>query len=176
VLSGGEPAARRRDLRARTEAKLEGLAARIMLSTYPGGEAIIAAPAAGRLSGAILEDEAALKLPSEPVRFEAEAGDLSLAQASLKDEATFVLKIESPAGEILRDALYADGFKAALEEAVAALSDPLIAQPLTERCIAFLDRPVSFWRAAEGASESARSCDPRTAEQRVRDARAAPER
>lgn len=82
------------------------------------------------------------------------------------------LRISTPEGLMLEDAIYADGFDAALTMAMAALADPALASPLPERCRDVAGEADAFWLEPD-VSPALLACDPRTLEQRYRDARAA---
>lgn len=86
--------------------------------------------------------------------------------AALAKGDSLSLRLKAANGEtMLQDALYADGYAAALEQASAALSDTGIATPIVERCAPFTDKDDAFWRVANVAPASL-VCDPRLAEQR----------
>jgi hypothetical protein len=78
---------------------------------------------------------------------------------------TLTLTVSAPDGLILRDAIYTMGYAAALKEASAALKDPLLAQPLTQRCAAYVGKSAADWNSLE-ASPASRTCDPRSPAQR----------
>ncbi len=86
--------------------------------------------------------------------------------AALAAGESLSLRLKAADGEtMLLDALYADGYAAALEQAGAALKDPGLAQPIVERCKPLMSKDDAFWRVANVAPASL-VCDPRLAEQR----------
>lgn len=144
------------------------------------GEAapVLVLHATGTEADALLEDRDMLKLPSAPWLYDVTL-DLKKAPgvadallSAIEREEPLVFRIASPAGVILQDAIYTDGLGEALSAARAALADPAITQPLTERCLPFIgpDPATPFETVFAGASPAARTCDSRTPEQRARDA------
>lgn len=86
--------------------------------------------------------------------------------AALAAGESLSLRLKAADGEtMLQDALYADGYAAALEQAGAALKDPGLEQPIVERCAPLAGRDDAFWSAANVVPASL-VCDPRLAEQR----------
>jgi hypothetical protein len=70
------------------------------------------------------------------------------------------LKITAPDGRaILEDTLVTEGYDEALAWGVRAMADPALAQPIPQRCAAYLDRPAEFWASAD-APAAARTCNP----------------
>lgn len=96
------------------------------------------------------------------------AGLAGLMKAIAAGE-TLTLTISAPDGVMLRDAIYTTGYAAALEEATAALKDPRLSKPLTERCAGYVANGAVVWREA-GATPASRTCDPRTPQQKQADA------
>lgn len=95
----------------------------------------------------------------------------ALLQALMAGE-TLSLKLYAPdGGLLLNDAFYTVGYDSALKEATAALADPEIKRTIEERCARFATQKDEFWKIAD-VTAALRVCDPRTAEQRQRDASA----
>jgi hypothetical protein len=89
--------------------------------------------------------------------------------AAIEAGETLGLKITAPDGGVmLSDAIYTDGYAEALREATAALADPELAKPISERCQRFAKERQEFWKIAD-VTAALRVCDPRTPEQRQRD-------
>lgn len=87
---------------------------------------------------------------------------------------TLTMRIQTPAGLVLEDAIYAAGYADAISRGLAALDDPAIAEPLTTRCAALASEPDAFWIAPD-VSPARLGCDPRPPEKRHADERAARE-
>ena len=87
-----------------------------------------------------------------------------LLDAIAKGE-TLSVRLVSKGETVMVDALYTDGFGAALEQAGAAVSDPEIARSVVDRCTRFADKPDEFWKLAD-VTPALLVCDPRLAEQR----------
>lgn len=86
--------------------------------------------------------------------------------AALTAGESLSLRLKAADGEtLLQDALYADGYAAALEQVGAALKDPGLAQPIVARCAPLMGKDDAFWRVANVVPASL-VCDPRLAEQR----------
>jgi len=134
---------------------------------------VLSVQAIGSDAGALLEDREMVALPSTPWLFDLTldlakspgAADALLGAIGRGDPLAF--RILTPTGAILRDSVYTDGLEAALTAAQAALDDPAIAQPLTERCLPYVSEPMSFWSETPDVSPAAQTCDSRTPEQRA---------
>lgn len=86
--------------------------------------------------------------------------------AALAKGESLSLRLKDASGEMmLQDALYADGYAAALEQADAALKDAGIAQPIVKRCAPLMGKPDTFWKVANVVPASL-VCDPRLADKR----------
>lgn len=76
------------------------------------------------------------------------------------------MKITRLGGDLLlEDGIYVDGYAEALKQATAALADPLLNQPFTQRCVGLTGKSDEFWLKPEIAPVLF-SCDPRTLQQR----------
>lgn len=84
---------------------------------------------------------------------------------AIKKGETLSVRLVSKGETVMVDALYTDGFGAALEQAGAAVNDPEIARTVVERCARFADKPDDFWKIAD-VTPALLVCDPRLAEQR----------
>lgn len=78
---------------------------------------------------------------------------------------TLSVRLVSKGETVMVDALYTDGFGAALQQAGTAVNDPEIAKPVVERCARFADGPDEFWKLAD-VTPALLVCDPRLTEQR----------
>jgi hypothetical protein len=86
--------------------------------------------------------------------------------AALAKGESLSLRLKTADGDsMLQDALYADGYVAALEQAGAAIGDESIAQLVVERCAPMIGKPDEFWRVSN-VTPAHLVCDPRLAEQR----------
>lgn len=118
--------------------------------------------------------------PETPVNggYKAPASSVFYASQNIRDEPvpkllaalaageSLSLRLKAADGEtMLQDALYADGYAAALEQAGAALKDPALSQPVAARCAPLMGKPDDFWRVAN-VTPASLVCDPRLAEQR----------
>lgn len=139
-------------------------------------EEVLAVHATGSEAGALLTSEEMLKLPSTPWLFDvtvdlgkAPGAADALLRAIAEDE-PLVFRVTTPdGGVVLADTVYTDGVDEALAAARAALDDPAIAGPLTERCAPYVAEPMQVWGEGAAVSPAVRSCDPRTPEQRAHD-------
>ncbi len=83
---------------------------------------------------------------------------------------TLGLKILGPGGDIiLQDAIYSGGYAEALKRGAAALADPQIATEIAARCQPFAGKAQESWKIAD-VTPALHVCDPRTPQQRARDA------
>ncbi len=85
--------------------------------------------------------------------------------AAIAKGETLSVRLVSKGETVMVDALYTDGFGAALEQAGAAVNDPVISRPVVERCARFADKPDEFWKLAD-VTPALLVCDPRLAERR----------
>jgi hypothetical protein len=118
-----------------------------------------------------VKDEEAVKRGFEPWFFyvsrnlrEDKVELASLMKAVTAGE-TLTLSISAPNGLVLQDAIYTTGYAAALKEATAALKDPHLSQPITQRCAGYVGKSGTDWNTLE-VSAADRTCDPRSPEQR----------
>jgi hypothetical protein len=66
---------------------------------------------------------------------------------------------------MLQDVIYTVGYPDALKEATAALKDPRLLQPITERCASYVGKSAADWNSLNVPAAD-RTCDPRSPEQR----------
>jgi hypothetical protein len=86
--------------------------------------------------------------------------------AALAKGETLSLKLMDGAGEImLQDALYTDGYGAAVTLGRQAVNDPEAASGIAERCARLMGEPDTFWKVAN-VTPGLLVCDPRLPEQR----------
>jgi hypothetical protein len=121
--------------------------------------------------GGKVKDEEAVRRGFEPWSFyvsrnlrddKAELAGLMKAIASGE---TLTLVVSAPNGLILRDAIYTTGYAAALKEASAALKDPRLSQPITQRCAPYIGQGTTAWNTLDVAPAD-HTCDPRSSGQR----------
>lgn len=143
------------------EAKLEIVGAEgVLFSVMAGGM-----PAAETaVNGGYKAPNAMVFFASQNIRDE----PLPKLLAALAKGESLSLRLKSADGEtMLSDALYADGYAAALEQASAALNDDGIGQPIVERCASLMNKNDAFWRTSSSTSPPAsHACDPRLPDQR----------
>ncbi|MEP7210997.1 MAG: hypothetical protein ABI740_09190 [Alphaproteobacteria bacterium] len=159
---GKDPASKEGDGQDRSGAKIEirGKAG-VLLTGYSIGLA----------SNEKVKNEDAAKRGFEPWSFyfarnlrDDKAALAGLMKAIAAGE-TLKLTISAPNGVMLQDVIYTVGYPAALKEATAALKDPRLSQPITERCAMYIGRSAADWNKLE-VSAADRTCDPRSPEQR----------
>ena len=90
---------------------------------------------------------------------------LPLLLEALKRGDTLSVKLMSGGETVMADALYTDGFAAALEQAGQAVNDPEIAKPIVARCAALAGKDDAFWKLAD-VTPALLVCDPRLPDQR----------
>lgn len=141
------------------EAKLEIVGADgVLFAATAGGMAAAETP----VNGGYKAPDAMVFFASQNIRDEPAPKLL----AALARGESLSLRLTAADGEtLLQDALYADGYAAALEQASAALNDDGIGKPILERCAPLMTKDDAFWRATNVAPASL-VCDPRLAEQR----------
>lgn len=141
------------------EAKLEIVGAEgVLFSTVAGGMAAAETP----VNGGYKAPRAMVFYASRNIRDE----PLPKLLAALTKGESLSLRLKTAGGEtMLQDALYADGYAAALEQASAALNDAGIAKPIVERCTPLMNKDDAFWRAANIVPASL-VCDPRLPDHR----------
>ncbi len=141
------------------EAKLEIVGAEgVLFSVTAGGMAAAETP----VNGGYKAPDAMVFFASQNIRDE----PVPKLMAALTKGESLSLRLKSADGEtLLQDALYADGYAAALEQASAALNDAGIGKPIVERCAPLMKKDDAFWRVANVVPASL-VCDPRLAEQR----------
>jgi hypothetical protein len=122
------------------------------------------------LGGKVKDDEA-VRRGFEPWSFylsrnlRDDKAELAGLMKAIEAGETLTLSITAPDGAILQDAIYTTGYPAALKEASAALKDPLLVQPITQRCAAYVGKTPADWNVLE-VSPASRTCDPRSPDQR----------
>ena len=141
------------------EAKLEIVGAEgVLFSATAGGMAAAETP----VNGGYKAPDAMVFYASQNIRDE----PLPKLLTALAKGESLSLRLKAADGEtMLQDALYADGYVAALEQASAALNDAGIATPIVERCAPLMGKDDAFWRAATIVPASS-VCDPRLTDQR----------
>ena len=144
--------------------------ARIELSQ--GGTVLFSQVSPGMPAALDLTSDQEKELVSEPWIFLAFANvrdaPADALLAALRTDEPIDLSITTPDGRLIfADRIGARGFEAAASEALAALADPKIAEPLTERCASFVDWDNDAWASA-AVSPAEASCDPLSEEDRAR--------
>ncbi len=143
------------------EAKLEIAGAEgVLFSVMAGGMAAAETP----VNGGYKAPDAMVFFASQNIRDE----PLPKLLAALAKGESLSLRLKSADGEtMLQDALYADGYAAALEQASAALNDAGITKPIVERCAPLMNKDDAFWRTSLSSFPStSHVCDPRLPDQR----------
>lgn len=141
------------------QAKLEIVGAEgVLFSAMAGGMPAAKTP----VNGGYKAPDAMVFYASQNIRDE----PLPKLLAALAKGESLSLRLKAADGEsLLQDALYADGYASALEQASAVLNDPQLAQPILARCAPLMNKDDAFWRVANVVPASL-VCDPRLAEQR----------
>ena len=141
------------------EAKLEIVGAEgVLFSVTANGMAAAETP----VNGGYKAPGAMVFFASQNIRDE----PLPKLLAALAKGESLSLRLKAADGEtMLSDALYADGYAAALEQASMALNDDGIGKPIVERCAPLMSKPDTFWSVANILPASL-LCDPRLPEQR----------
>lgn len=177
AVPGLDPEMSRDELVEATRAHVEswvwpdgGVGAEVTLSA--DGATILAARTPGNPSRTVWRGEEPEDLGFEPwvfsVQQELDGAEDSVLLAALKREGFIKLEVRAPDGALVfSDSFAAGGHEAALEEAMAALGDPLVGLPLTERCAAFAEWTNDDWARAE-VSPAEETCDPLTSVSRER--------
>lgn len=130
----------------------------VLFSTVAGGMPAPQAP----VNGAYTPPKSVIFYASRNLRDE----PLPQLLAALAKGEALSVRLKAGNGDmLLQDALYADGFDAALTQAGASLGDPEIARPIVDRCSRFAGKPDAFWKLAD-VTPALLVCDPRLAEQR----------
>ena len=141
------------------EAKLEIVGAEgVLFSATAGGMAAAETP----VNGGYKAPDAMVFFASQNIRDE----PVPKLLAALARGESLSLRLKAANGDtLLQDALYADGYAAALEQASAALNDAGIGKPIVERCAPLMSKDDAFWRVANIVPASL-VCDPRLPDQR----------
>ena len=141
------------------EAKLEIVGAEgVLFSVTANGMAAAETP----VNGGYKAPGAMVFFASQNIRDE----PLPKLLAALAKGESLSFRLKAADGEtMLQDALYADGYAAALEQASMALNDDGIGKPIVERCAPLMSKPDTFWSVANILPASL-LCDPRLPEQR----------
>ncbi len=167
----------RDELVAATRSEVEGWSwpggergAEIFLSQE--GEVLLAVRSTGGPSRTTWKGEEPEAIGFEPwvfaAQLELEDGGVAPLVAALKGDGFVRLTVRAPdGGVVLRDAFAAGGHEAALAEAVEALADAKVREPLTERCAAFAGWDNDDWAIAN-VSPAEATCDPLTSVSRQR--------
>lgn len=176
-VPGLEPEMPRDELVTATRAHVEtwrwpdgGVGAEVTLSA--GDETILAGRTTGNPSRTVWRGEEPEDLGFEPwvfsVQQELGGSEDSVLLAALKREGFIKLEVRTPDGALVfSDSFAAGGHEEALTEALAALSDPRVSLPLTDRCAAYVEWDNDDWARAE-VSPAEATCDPLTSVSRER--------
>ncbi len=169
---GVEEGAPREDVVAATKARVEGWewpsgARGVEIELSADGDVLLSGLTEGGASRTTWKGEEPEALDYEPWTFLIQAplesgGEAPLVQ-TLRGDGHIRMVVQTPNGDVvISDAFAAGGHEAALAEALAALADPKIRLPLTERCAAYVGWDNDDWADAEGLSPAEETCDPLT--------------